>query len=87
MSEALLNTIGDPDWLKKNADGILEALPETWTHMHNLNGPALGFKLKLLGVDWRSEDEFGKCMVFLERVGILKRDGLLVRRGAMVWRK
>ena len=55
-------------------------LPATFTHMGNLNGLQLGFKLKLLGVDWRSENEFGRIMVYLEKIGMMLRDGVTVRR-------
>lgn len=78
---SLQDTLGNQQWMIANAARIKAVLPETWTHIRNLNGPQLGFKLKALGIDWRSEDEFGKCMVYLERVGLMRRDGLLVRRG------
>ena len=76
----LQDTIGNDKWMAENTDKIKKLLPETWTHMHNINGPKLGFGLKLLGIDWRSEDEFGKCLLLFERMGLMLRDGLLVRR-------
>lgn len=48
--------------------------------MNNLNGPRLGLQLKLLGIDWRSEDESGRVIVFLERIGFMLRDGMMVKR-------
>lgn len=78
---SLQDTLGNQQWMTTNADRIKAILPETWTHIQNMNGLQLGFKLKVLGIDWRSEEEFGKCMVYLERVGLMRRDGLLVRRG------
>ena len=48
--------------------------------MHNLNGLQIGYRMKLLGIDWRSQDEFGKCMVYLERIGFMLHDGLTVKR-------
>lgn len=77
---SLMNTLGNEDWLRANEAKVKAMLPETWTHIHNLNGLQLGFRMKLLGIDWRSEDEFGKCMVYLERVGFMLRDGLTVKR-------
>jgi len=76
---SLENTLGNTKWLKENEAKIKELLPETWTHVSNLNGLSLGFKLKLLGIDWRSQDEFGRVMVFLEKTGFMLRDGLTVR--------
>lgn len=77
---SLIDTLGNEDWLKDNEEGIKEMLPETWTHIHNINGLQLGFRMKLLGIDWRSEDEFAKVMVFLQKTGFLLMDGLKVRR-------
>lgn len=48
--------------------------------MHNLNGLQLGYQFKLLGIDWRSQEEFGKIMVYLEKIKIILRDGLTIRR-------
>lgn len=76
----LQSTLGNEDWLRENETEIKSALPETWTHINNLNGLQFGFKLKLLGLDWRSEEEFGKVMFFLERIGLMLRDGQNVRR-------
>ena len=66
--------------MRIDEDKLKNILPETWTHVNNLNGLQLGFSLKLLGVDWRSENVFGKIMLFLERIGLLLREGMTVRR-------
>lgn len=76
----LQNTLGNEAWLKENEAKIKDLLPKTWTHVNNLNGLQLGFGLKLLGLDWRSEDEFGKTMLFLEKIGFILRDGMTVKR-------
>jgi len=76
----LADTLGNEKWMAENADKIKALLPETWTHIQNINGLHLGFGLKLLGIEWRSEDEFGKCMLFFERTGLMLRDGMLVQR-------
>lgn len=73
-------TLGNPEWMKKNEKAIKDMFPETWTHVGNLNGLQLGFQMKLLGIDWRSEEQFGKVMVYLEKVKIILRDGLTIRR-------
>ena len=69
----LKNTIGNENWLRENENKLKKLLPETWTHMHNLNGLKIGFGLKLLGIDWRSEEEFGRVMVWIEKIGIMVR--------------
>lgn len=77
---SLLDTLGNETWLRENEPKLREMLPETWTLATNLNGLQLGWQLKLLGVDWRSPDEFGRVMLFLEKVGIMLRKDFLVRR-------
>lgn len=76
----LMDTLGNKEWLRANEQKVKDMLPETWTHVHNLNGLQIGYRMKLLGIDWRSQDEFGKCMVYLERIGFMLRDGLTVKR-------
>lgn len=76
----LKQTLGDGGWFAKNRDALRAILPETWTLMANLNLLQIGFQLKLLGVDWRSADELTRIMVYLERTGVMLRDGNLVRR-------
>ncbi len=76
----ILDTLGSDDWLRANEDKVKALLPETWTHVANLNGLQIGFGMKLLGIDWRSQNEFGRVMVFLERAGFVLRDGLTVKR-------
>lgn len=80
MNDTIESTLGSQDWVKQHETELKNLLPDTWTHMQNLNALQIGFKLKLLGVDWRSENDFGKIMVFLEKIGIMLRDGMLVRR-------
>lgn len=67
------DTLGNEQWLRDNEVKIRELLPPTWTHMENLNCLKIGFGLKLLGIDWRSKEEFGRVMVFLEKIGMLQR--------------
>lgn len=66
-------TLGNIKWLVKNEAAIKDMLPKTWTHMNNLNGLQMGYKMKLIGIDWRSQDEFGQVMVYLEKIGFMLR--------------
>jgi len=75
----LTDTLGNQEWLKDNEEKIKELLPETWTHMANLDGMKLGFQLKVLGIEWHGE-EFGQVMLFLEKIGFMLREDLKVRR-------
>jgi hypothetical protein len=62
-------TLYDNEWLKKNHLKLADLFPETWTHMQNLNMLAIGYHLKLLGVDWRNSFELGVCMSALKQHG------------------
>lgn len=74
------DTLGNIDWLRANEEKIKDLLPQTWTHIENLSGLKLGYGLKLLGVDWRNEQQFGAVMVFLEKTGLmLRQNGFQVR--------
>ena len=67
-------------WFKDNEEKIKDLFPETWTHVGNLNGLQIGFKLKLLGIDWRTNEEFSRCMTMLTKAGFAIMNGLLIRR-------
>lgn len=79
---SLIGTFGNVEWMKKNEDKIKAELPETWTHIKNkeFSPLALGFTLKVLGVDWRSEDDLVKIMLLLEQLRIVQREGSTIRR-------
>ena len=78
---SLSNTLGSDEWCEKNEEKVKSLFPETWTHLKNINMLALSYQMKLIGIDWRGEEEFGRCMVFFERAGWMLRDGMLIRRG------
>lgn len=67
------DTLGDRSWLQEHERKLAELLPATWTHESYLNGLQIGFQLKLLGVDWKSEGDFGAVMAYLEQLGIVQR--------------
>ncbi len=69
----LNKTLGNVSWMRENEESLKKLLPDTWTHMNNLDGLKIGFGLKLIGIDWRSDDDFGAVMVWLEKIGIMVR--------------
>lgn len=78
----LVNTLGNREWLRRHENSLKALLPEQWTLIHNLDVARIAYELKLIGVDWRTPSEFGKVMLFLEKVGILERvNGFTIRRG------
>ena len=79
--DKLDDTIRNSQWLAENREELLQLFPETWTHFTNVNQLALRYKLKLLGVDYRTEPQLAECLAKFEQSRILLRDGMLVRRG------
>ena len=80
---SLQDTLENVEWMRKNEAAIKDLFPETWTHIQNFSGTEvvrMAYKMKLLGIDWRSEEEFGNCMVFFEKTKFMLRDGMLVKR-------
>jgi len=81
LETRVISVVCNAEWMKKNEQRLKELFPENWTHAGNLNPVFIGFQLKLLGVDWRSEVEYAAVLVYFKQVGIIKVDGLLVKRG------
>jgi hypothetical protein len=77
---SLLDTLGNAAWLRANEQAIKDLFPETWTHIGNLEGLKIAYRMKVLGIDWRSEDQFAKVMVFLTKTGFLLMQGQTVKR-------
>lgn len=85
LQTAIKATLANKEWWTKNTAAVKDMLPSTWTHMENVNGLQLGFKMKLLGIDWRSEQEFAKVMIFFEKVGIMERQNMYQIRACHNW--
>jgi hypothetical protein len=79
-SPSLKETVFDYEWMKIHEQKLKEFFPETWTNVSNINGLKIGFGLKLLGVDWRTEEEFGAILLLFEDLGLLLREGYTIRR-------
>lgn len=81
--DSLRLTLGNESWIRDNEDAIKRLLPDVWTHAENLAGTGIlriAYGFKVLGIDWRTPDDFGKVMVYLEHLGILLRqNGYQVR--------
>lgn len=79
--QSVANTVANKQWRDKNRKALRELFPETLTHHANLNFLGIGFQLKLLGADWRSQDELAECLMHFEMSGIVHREGVLFKRG------
>ncbi len=79
----LKDTLGEISWLAEHENGIKNLFPAEWTHVlefGQVGAMRVGFHLKLVGVDWRDQEEFGRIMVYLERVKLIERENLMIRR-------
>lgn len=75
----LEQTLDDDQWVRAHEDQIREMLPETWTHVSNIDQVRFGFRMKVLGIDWKSYADLGAIFAALERKRIMIRDGVIVR--------
>lgn len=74
------DTLGNEQWMRNNETAIRNLFPETWTHMQNIKTFHLCYNLKLLDIDWRTEEEFAKIMLYFDKIKIILRDGYMIRR-------
>ncbi len=76
---SLQDTLGNKEWLRANEDAIKKLLPDKWTDITQLQGVRIGSKLKELGVEYNSEEQFARIMIFMEKIGIVQAKGNRVR--------
>ncbi len=67
-----LQLLKNTRWLKTNEESLKALFPRTWTHSANINWMQVRFKLKLIGIDYRSEDDIAKILTFFTRIGIVE---------------
>ena len=67
----LTHTLFDLDWLRNHESTLKSVLPTTSTHIQNFDTLKFGYRLKLMGIDWRSTDDLAFILVHLTRIGIL----------------
>jgi hypothetical protein len=87
MSQKLQATIGNDAWMRANADKLRAALPTDWTPVDQTLMLRVGFAIKVAGVEWHSQEEFGRCMAFFEKTGLMERMGALTPESAVKIRR
>ncbi len=75
-----MKCLADKKWLQENEEILKNFFPKTYTHVNNIDSLPIMFKFKLLGIDWRSKEDFRKVLLYLEKVGLILRDGLTIKR-------
>ena len=81
FSTGVIDTLGNYEWIKNNHENILNLFPRNWKLAEDVNFVSIRFQMKLLGIDYRSEDEFLAILVFLERTQFIHRHKQWIRRG------
>lgn len=80
MTNNLRETLGSEIWVKENEDKLRELIPDIWTPMQKMSLLKVGFQLKLMGVMWTENEHLTGFMVWLEKVGIMQRHEVFIRR-------
>lgn len=81
--------IKSPEWLSENEETLRKLFSQEWKEYTQADALRMGFQLKLMGIDWRSEMEFGKAMVILISTGVVmtrhQPDGALELKANPIW--
>lgn len=56
-----------------NHDRLIDCLPDTLTHIDNIDMVRFGFKMKLMDVPWEDYDQLKEILFFFEQLGMLIR--------------
>ena len=80
IMEHLTTTLLDVTWLYENEAKVRELLPDTWTHIDNVDIASIAHGLKSLGVNWQNEEWAAHSVHTLKMLGILQREGHTMRR-------
>ncbi len=60
------------DWVAENRGNIEELLPSDWQEMDQILAIQIGYGIKCMGVDWRSNQDFGDVMTRLIDLKIME---------------
>lgn len=63
-------TIGNPQWVVQHYVQVRDIFPAERQLMTQSDMIRVGFKMKLLGIDWRSENELAQVMVLCYHLGM-----------------
>lgn len=67
----LMQTLGNPDWIKENEQRLKSIFPKTWTHFDNLDVLLIELELKFIDVNFSNVQELVNILFYLEKIGIL----------------
>lgn len=64
-------TLGNESWVQANLPALRNMFPATPTKIDLGVFLSVGFKIKVLGVEWRDENDLPKIMSFLQKLKII----------------
>lgn len=67
-------TIGCAEWVVENFVKLRDIFPPRRTQLTQQLILHLGFKMKCVGVDWRTQSEMGQAMVLCHHLGLYHQD-------------
>ena len=73
----LRNTIGNEQWMRGRIHDLRELFPEQWTKADQSHVLRVGMQLKIMGVQWTTEDQLTKILVYFNRVKVCESKQLL----------
>ncbi len=76
----MADTVLNREWMKANQDAVKALLPETWTHIGNVDIEQIAIGLKELGVQWTTIQGAANSVFALEANGTLLREGDSLKR-------
>lgn len=67
------NTLYNSNWLIDNQDKILQSLPDTWTHIDNLDFVVFGINMSGLNLPWENKSDLERFLSYFELINMLIR--------------
>jgi hypothetical protein len=67
------NNLYSVNWIRKHHEDLMNALPDMWTHIENIDFTMLGLRLKILNVPWDTKDDLHQILVYLESIDLIQR--------------
>lgn len=74
MTSALQSTLGNFTWVDQHKEALKALLPLDWTPFNDAFGLPFMYRIKLLGIDYRSDHDVASMLAMFETSGLLLHD-------------
>lgn len=75
MTPSIESTLGNSVWVHENTDKLKQALPQDWSDPTEAFGLPFRYKIKLAGVDYKTDAELACVIELLHHSGLLLQQG------------